>query len=295
MTMDLFTFPIEIRLKIYSELLVHHGPIDFSVPFWGNLSSRLCPKGTGIYPTLLRASKQVYGEAISLLYSDNCFRLTDPDAASTRRPTAIPAFVRQIGAQARLLRHVCIDFPTVRLTEDPEHDYEPQEENFDILDLIRETCPGITTLELLLPSERADFVLRDLSVFTELLDLLQTRLEAFQSLQEVRVDVKLLGWDSDEQSDDVADDSEDVELEDPRDNRWKTRRDSLRELCSRGWAVDIIKIPLEKEIWTSPDDSFEFDNEDDYNNYMSAWNRLKQVREYEEWEEYYRQKQIEIL
>jgi len=72
--MNLFAFPVEMRLKIYSELLVHRRPINFSVPFGGDLSSRLCPERVDLCPTLLRAGKQVYGEAISLLYSNNCFR-----------------------------------------------------------------------------------------------------------------------------------------------------------------------------------------------------------------------------
>ncbi|KAH8744448.1 hypothetical protein F5883DRAFT_439922 [Diaporthe sp. PMI_573] len=292
--MDLFAFPIEIRLKIYSELLVHCGPIYFPATFGGGLSSWLCPEGIDLCPALLRASKQVYGEAVSLLYSDNCFRFS-LDAASTQCHTTIAVFVRQIGAQASLLRHVCIGFPTAPLVEDYGHGSELQEVRLNNLDLLRYACPGITTLEL---SLRADFVLRNSPVFTESLDLIDTRLESFQSLREVRVDVKLLDWDSDEESDDGTEDPEGGEQEDPRVDRWKIHRDSVtRQLCNRGWAVNITKVPRVKEVWVSPDDMFEFDNEDDYNDYMIEWNRredrLEREREEEESAEYYREKQLE--
>jgi hypothetical protein len=275
--MDIFAFPPEIRLRIYSELLVHRGPINFLARFWGDLSSRLCPEGIDLCPTLLYVNKQVYREAISLLYSDNCFRFSDLDAASTQYYTTIAAFVQQIGVQAGRLRHVCIPFPPTPL----EEDYSGlQKERFADLDLLRDACPGITTLELSLPSDRADIVLRDSSVFTELLGLIHTRLEAFQSLREVRVDVKLLGWDLDEKSDDGAEDPENDEQEGPRDDPWKTHRDSLEQLFSRGWAVNISKVPPVME-----------DNEDDYDAYIE-WNRLEREED-EEWEEYYRERQLE--
>ena len=44
------------------------------------------------------------------------------DVASTRCHTTIAAFVRQIGAQASLLRHVYIGFPTAPLAKDSRHD-----------------------------------------------------------------------------------------------------------------------------------------------------------------------------
>ncbi|KAK0612390.1 hypothetical protein B0T17DRAFT_648472 [Bombardia bombarda] len=157
--------------------------------------------------------------------------------------------------------------------------------------LLRDACPGITTLE---PSLRADFVLRNSPVFTESLDLIDTRLEAFQSLREVRVDVKLSDWDSDEESDDGTEDPEGGEQEYPRDDRWKIHRDSLtRQLCNRGWAVNITKVPRVKEVWISPNDMFEFDNEDDYNDYMTEWDRLEREREDEESVEYCWQRQLE--
>jgi hypothetical protein len=274
--MDLFAFPVEIRLKIYSELLIHLGPIKFSERFWGDLSSRLRPEGIDLCPTLLRASKQVYNEAIPLLYSDNRFRFSD------LRHTSIAAFIRQIGAQASLLRHVCIDFPTPPLAEDYGHDSGLQENSLENLDLLRDACPRITTLELSLPSEHADFVLLDSSVFTELLNLIHAQLEAFLSLQEVKVDVKLIGWDSDEESDDGKADLEDEKQEEIGDDRWKIYRDSLRQLCSRGWAVNITKVPPLKEASISPDDMFD----------EAEW-RLEQEREDEEWAGYYRQRQLE--
>jgi hypothetical protein len=48
-----------------------------------------------------------------------------------------------------------------------------------------------------------------------------------------------------------------------------------------------------KKVWTDPDDRIEFDNEDDYNDYMeNVWNRLEWERYEEEEEEYYYQRRF---
>lgn len=290
--MDLFAFPIEIRLKIYSHLLTHDGPITLLATFCDDMSSRLCPEGIDFCPSLLCASKQVYSEAISLLYANNCFRFSDMDSAPTRYHMTIAAVLRQVGAQASLLRHVCIGFPTVPLAEDYKHDPKLLEHGLYSLDLLRDACPSITTLELSLPSERAEFVLHS-SIFTELLDLIRTRLEAFQLLREVKVGLELLGQSPDERTIDGAEDAENGEKKESCDDQWKSHRDSLWQLRSRGWAVNIAEMSPVKEVWVSPDDMIEFDNEDDYDEYMIEWYGREQEREDDELADYYRQRQLE--
>lgn len=63
-TLSLFVLPIEVRRKIYSELHVHSGLFTFPPTFSCDLSSRVRPKRIDLYPTLLRTSKQVYGEGL---------------------------------------------------------------------------------------------------------------------------------------------------------------------------------------------------------------------------------------
>lgn len=97
--MDLFALPVELRFKIYSELLVHCAPIDisnaqdFSTRVFGGAPPILYGEGIELWPALLRTSKRVYGEAISLLYSDNFFRFPDlvvtPGGYSTNAPASL--------------------------------------------------------------------------------------------------------------------------------------------------------------------------------------------------------------
>jgi len=93
-TMDLFAFPIEIRLKIHSELLVHHGPINFPATFGSDLSFRLCPEGIDLCPTLLCTSQQAYGEATLLLYSDNYFHFSTTWRRHDAIRPSLPSFGR---------------------------------------------------------------------------------------------------------------------------------------------------------------------------------------------------------
>lgn len=68
------SLPTEIRLKIYSELLVLSKAIIFTGHYSYLLPFMFQPKGYGLYPVLLRLNKQIYREASPILYSNNCFR-----------------------------------------------------------------------------------------------------------------------------------------------------------------------------------------------------------------------------
>ena len=74
--------------------------------------------------------------------------------------------------------------------------------------------------------------------------------------------------------------------DDLSDNMMKKMRD-----C--GWTVTKLEIP--KKVWICDEGRFEFDNEEDYNEYMNHKLRLDLQREREEekewWrEEYYRRR-----
>jgi hypothetical protein len=71
--MKFFDFPTEIRLKVYSELLVHQEPIEF-VAEYGPLDPCLIRcEGDGLCPAILRVNKKAHSEASPLLYSNNRF------------------------------------------------------------------------------------------------------------------------------------------------------------------------------------------------------------------------------
>jgi hypothetical protein len=215
--LNFFDFAIEIRLKIYSELLVHSEPIVF-VADYGPLSPPLFrSKKEGLCPALLRVNKKAHSEASSLLYSNNRFRFPDifvSTLSATNSPHVAP-FLRQIGPQASLIRHICITFLTF---DDFRHDrailYEAHIKN---LELIRDTFTSITTLELLLPLDSANYAFGDSPIATEALNLLDARFKAIPSLKEIIVDFQMY----------AAEDLSDY---------WIKMHD-------RGWTVEVTKLP----------------------------------------------------
>ncbi|TGJ86688.1 hypothetical protein E0Z10_g2014 [Xylaria hypoxylon] len=266
--MNFFGVPTEVRLQIYSELLVLPEPIVFgagygapSPPLFRSNRGRLCP-------ALLRVNKQVHSEASSLLYSNNRFRFpvifTSMSFAINR--AHIAPFLCQIGSQASLIRYICISIPAFpTFFTSPQDKATFREAHSNNLELIRDTCTSITTLELSVPPDHADDVFDDSPMAAETLDLLDTHLKAITSLKEIIVNFQIY---SDENL---------------SDHQMKKIRD-------RRWSVEVTKIP--KKVWISIDDRVEFDNEEHCDAYDEEWQRRESQREQEredkEWtEEYY--------
>ncbi|KAI8948200.1 hypothetical protein F4801DRAFT_469400 [Xylaria longipes] len=272
MAMNFFSLPAEIRLQVYSELLVLPEPIVFEADSGPPSPPLFRSNRDGLCPALLRVNKQVYSEASSLLYSNNRFRFPDifVSISSATNSAHIAPFLRQIGSQASLIRYICITIPAFLVFYDSQQDrvmfHEPHIKN---LELIRDTCTSITTLELSVPPDPAKYAIDDWPLLAaEALDLLNTHLKAIPPLKEIVVNFQI-------HSD-----------EDLSDDRMKKMRD-------RGWTVEVTKLP--KKLWISIDDRFEFDDEDDCKAYDEEWQRREREREQEQevrrWvEEYYRRR-----
>lgn len=140
--MNFSKIAIKIPLKIHSELLVHSGPINFVADFGPPSPPLFRRQRDGLCPAVLRVSRMIHRETIPLLYSSNCFRFpevfTIPSAPTSAH---IGPFLDQIGSYARLIRYICIPFPTF---DYPQPDrvilHETHIEN---LELMRDTCTGI--------------------------------------------------------------------------------------------------------------------------------------------------------
>ena len=62
----------------------------------------------------------------------------------------IASFLQQIGANAGFLRHIYIDFPTIFALEDMDTSAPVlRREYVQVFQLIKETCPGLRTVEIL--------------------------------------------------------------------------------------------------------------------------------------------------
>lgn len=257
--MDFFNSPKEIRLQIYSELLVHSEPIVFVAHYGPSSPPLFRSRRISLCPALLRLNTQAYSEASPLLYSNNCFRFTD--IWNSTDSAHIAPFLLQIGPQANLVRHICISFPT--FDDFRQSSASLHEAHIKNLELIRETCTSITTLELSLHSDCINRALGDLPFADQALDLLDMRFKAILSLKKVIVNFQVYS------EDDLSDDQ--IKMRD------------------RGWTVEITKLPKKK--WISVDDRVEFDNEEECKAYDEEWHRHEWQREQEQedrlWEEEY--------
>ena len=234
-TMDLFALPVEVRLIIYSQLLVHPAPINLNRQGYISLRLRLQER-MGFCPALLRTCKQIYHEAVSLLYSDNCFHFLG-GAAGWMGYETLALFLGQIGLQARLLRYVCVPFSDLSL--------RLYECHLKDLDRIRDACVGITTLKL------SSHFTPGHPVSAAALDLIDTRLKAIPSLQNVIVDLRWYGKESVNASDDEAGDPGSVDDWNHPGGRLATM---LRE---RGWTVQVTKLVAIK-VHADCEDKFKF-------------------------------------
>ena len=300
MAMDLMSLATEIRLAIYADLLIQpDGPINFQENYDQPRSVRLRPTEAtaDLCPAILRVSKQVHAEAISILYSKNCFRFSDlasVDDSTTCHPLA--AFLDEIGVRnASLLRHVCVSL----LRNDWFR--ELQLHDLDVLRDHPSTRLGITMFELSLSLtlELGDLPeASDSPVSSKSLDLVGERLGSFPSLREVKIDLRLLGWDESDVDDGKSDRDDRViplgqeqeqqeqaqEYGEPLGRHSKTRKEVLvKQMGDRGWVTKVTETPLHVSTWGDAEPWWE---PEDYDDYMNE-------RDEEELSDYYRQRQVE--
>ena len=263
--MNFSSIATEIRLKIFSELLVLSELIDFVADYGPPLPPLFRRQRDGLSPAVLRVSRMMHREASPLLYSNNRFRFPEVFTSTPSAPTGahIGPFLDQIGSHARLIRYICIPFPTFDYPQPARAILH--EVHIKNLELIRDTCAGIQTLELLVSPEHYNYALSRSTIAAGALNLLDTRLKSIPLLKEIIVNFKV------------------YPERDPND-------DLTKKIHDYGWTVKVTKLP--KKVWISYDDRVEFDNEencDAYNN--EQFRREEEEKEKELWlEDYYRRR-----
>lgn len=150
MPKDFFCLPGEIRIKIYSHLLVHNDNID---P-WDRVY--------GLSPNILATSKITLHEARLVLYGCNCFNIF-------WEPDKVEEFFKTIGLlNARLIRSIRIAFPLRTNKDNFNYNNEPVCEDFGltIMKIIIKFCANvkfvtfsIMSIELLGCSSVRDYAL----------------------------------------------------------------------------------------------------------------------------------------
>ena len=152
--MYFLSFPAEIRFEIYAELLVQDVPIKFewrrvSISEFGLIREYVRGRKT-LEPAILRTNRQVNREAVTFLYSNNRFVFPSIDALDEYSWTEFPhvsRFLRQIGANGGLLRHICLKLPYgdefSYWAESILHKGQGQD-----FQLIRQTCTDLRTIKI---------------------------------------------------------------------------------------------------------------------------------------------------
>jgi hypothetical protein len=189
MLINFFSFPSEIRNKIYEEALVLSELIVLCAMQYGGIyglalpmNSRMCGL-LRLCPVILLANKRTHREASTLLYSRNRFRLDKG---------FLTLFLDQIGPQnASFLRHICIAFPAF-------DDYHVEsvtlkEDSIRTLECIRDNCTNLATLETSLRFRTINIMESAIdapdSPRAATLALVDARFKAISSLKEIIVNV----------------------------------------------------------------------------------------------------------
>ena len=173
---NIFSFPSELRNRIYELLLLYEEPIDPWVNFH---------QPQKLTPGLFGANKIVNREATSLFYARNCFDFTG------RTSEDITLFLKQIGhSNANYIQHICVDFPNF-LNLDPDN-VTLEDDSSCILTKIQNECVNLSTFKTSLSSTNAMELrlnaLDNPKIVSEALKLVDTRFRASSSLQEITVE-----------------------------------------------------------------------------------------------------------
>ena len=236
--MHIFDVAGEIRLKIYSELLVLSEQIVLVADYGPSSRPIFRPRKKGLCPILLRINKRIYKEAIPLLYSNNRFQFPEISNPTATDVAHIAPFLRQIGYHANHIRYICIPFPTSMYPQ--PHSATLHRAHVENLDLVRNTCTSIRTLELLVSPDSAVYALSDSRILAEALGVLDTHFKSISSLKKIVVNFKLYPEHS--LSDDLR-----------------------KEMHDYGWTIRVTQLP--QRTWISRDSMVEFDNEEDCDAY----------------------------
>lgn len=243
--MHFLDLPRELRLRIYSELLVQHGPVEFGADYCHRSPSLVRVGKSDLHPSLLRVSRMVKEETASLLYSKNCFRF--PDAHSSSYDSEAPfvePFLGQVGHNARFLRHICINFPS-SFTTIAGRGPALRDEHCQLFRILKETCTNLRTLEIVSEPPNSILSLYDVGRAAKMLRALdEGGLNGILSLERILL----------------------IYGEYDMDDEFISLRESLVQVVpSRKWSVELAQV--REEQWISYDGRVKFKNSQDCRRY----------------------------
>jgi hypothetical protein len=179
--------PKEIRIDIYQKLLtVPHPLYLFQEP-----NSRIESFGPGKphrWLALLLTSRQICHEASVELYGTNQFHLVD---TTPQQVKLLQAFLGCIGSEnAASLSHLSINFPVLEDIDGRPGEVKFRDDSLQSLELLRENCTKLSTLEILVHSKSNSVFKRADDSLQEALLLIDAQLKTIPSLGKIVVPVK---------------------------------------------------------------------------------------------------------
>jgi hypothetical protein len=237
---NIFSFPSELRNRIYELLLLYEEPIDPWINFH---------QPQKLTPGLFGANKIINREATSLFYAQNCFDFTG------RTSEDITLFLKQIGhSNANYIRHICVDFPNF-LNLDPDN-VTLEDDSSCILAKIQRECANLNTFKTSLSSTNAMELRLDAldnpKIVSEALKLVNTRFRASSSLQEIIVEV-------------YEDGPSDHIRREMKTHGWKISTAKNREKARSDWSFDDSD-DYDDDGYDDDDydDDYDIDNDSDF-------------------------------
>jgi hypothetical protein len=174
--MSFLDLPVELRLPIYTYLLVAPYPIHTKEYRYHDdcdgtdcySPDEMCHEWkTGLHPSILRANRQIHAEASPILYSRNRFQFVN-NRYYHRGSADLEAFLARTANNVRYVRCVRLNFPgtlgdrwqrwspfcTAEVIADEARLTYPGKDNWeahlDQLDRLREACPALERIEFLI-------------------------------------------------------------------------------------------------------------------------------------------------
>ncbi|KAF2440433.1 hypothetical protein P171DRAFT_435226 [Karstenula rhodostoma CBS 690.94] len=181
---NFLALPIGIRKKIYKRVLLVSHPLYLSQEP-GSRVETFAPEKPNRWLAILYTNRQIYHEASAALYGTNHFQLVD---TTEQQVHLLRSFLDCIGAaNADSLSHLSINFPVTESIHGQPGRVELREDSLQTLQLLRDSCTNLSTLETLVHSKNSDVFKTTDDSLQEALSLIDARFKGIPSLRKIVV------------------------------------------------------------------------------------------------------------
>ncbi len=182
-TARFFILPREIRENIYKAVLTVDHPL-YLFRGSGSRVESFAPEKPFRWLALLYTNRQIYSEAVAVLYRMNIFTLMD---TTQHQAELLQYFLDCIGSEnASLLTHLCINFPLIEGMKDKPETVKLSKDSLQSLKLLEDNFTSLTTLETLIHSGKHTSLIKasqyDSGFVRETLSQIDTHTKAVSSL-----------------------------------------------------------------------------------------------------------------